>query len=154
MGIGKSAVANLASSAVIGVASGYLSQTGAATVLTVTPPQQLPARLRSPWLKRLALASAAGEMLANAHLTFLPKRTSPQALGGRIAFGAGSAALLAMSRGQSVVAPIVIGGVAAAVAAKIATDSRAVIARHLPDPLVGWAENAFAVGMAVAATRK
>ena len=154
MGIGRSAIKTLATSVLLGTASGYLSQAGAATVLTLTPTRELPHRLRSPWVQRLSLVSAGGEMVANAHFSFLPRRTTLQPLSDRIVFGAGSAALLAMTQGQKAVLPAVIGGVSAAIASKAATDSRAVIARYVPDPLVGWAENAVAVGLAVAATRK
>lgn len=154
MGIGRSAIGNLLRSAAIGVASGYLSQTGAATVLTVTPPRELPERLRSPWVKRLALASAGGEMLANAHLSLLPSRKTPGPLAGRIAFGAGSAALLATSRGQRLLVPTVVGGFYGFIATNVATDSRAALARHVPDPLVGWSENALALGLSLFATRR
>ncbi len=154
MGIGKSVFGNLARSAAIGVASGYLSQTGAATVLGVTPVGQLPGILQSPWVKRLSQASAAGEMIANAHLAFLPKRTDVQPLLGRIAFGAGSAGLLAMTEQRGLVGPVIAGGVSAAVASYVATESRARLARYVPDPLVGWAENALALSLALAATRR
>lgn len=154
MRIGKSVIGNLVRSAAIGVATGYLSQTGAATVLTITPPQQLPARLRSPWVRRLALASAAGEMAANAHFSFLPSRKTPGPLAGRLAFGAGSAALLAMSRGRQPLAPLAIGAAYAALGASFASDSRAVFARYVPDPLVGWAENSLALGLSLIATRR
>ncbi|MBA2468563.1 MAG: hypothetical protein H0V37_04090 [Chloroflexia bacterium] len=153
MAIGKSAIGNLVRSAGIGVASGYLSQSGTAIVLAVTPPQQLPARLRSPWVRRLALASVAGEMVANAHFSFLPSRKVPALLAGRIAFGAANAALLAVSRDRQPWVPAAIGGVYAALGASFASDSRAVLARHVPDPLVGWAENGLAVGLAAIATR-
>jgi len=154
MGLGKSAFGSLACSVLLGTASGYLSQTGAATVLSVSPNRDLPNALRSPWVKRLSLASAGGEMVANAFITFLPSRKSAGPLVGRIAFGAGSAGLFASTRGRGVVLPMVAGGVSAAAASKAASDSRAVFARYVPDPLVGWAENAVAVGLAVAATKK
>ncbi len=153
MGIGKSAIGTLVRSAAIGVASGYLSQTGAAAVLVNTPSNTLPKPLRSPWVRRLSLASAGGEMIANAHLSFLPRRTAPQPLGGRIAFAAGSAALLASTQGRGLVLPIIAGGVSAAVASKLASDSRAALSRYVPDPLVGWSENALAIALAVAASR-
>ncbi len=154
MGIGKSATGYLIRSALIGMASGYLSQTSAATVLFVTPSWQLPKNLRAPWVQRVALVSAAGEMIANAHLSFLPSRKAPGPLFGRILFGVGSAALLAYGRGNGVVVPVIAGGVSAVVAANVASDSRAVLARHVPDALIGWAENAMAVGLSVAATRR
>jgi hypothetical protein len=154
MGIGTSAIGNIVRSAAIGIASGYLSQTGVATVLTATPSRQLPDQLRSPWVKRAALASAGGEMIANAHFTFLPSRKTPGPLAGRIAFGAGSAALMAMSRDTRPLLPAMVGGFYAFIAANVASDSRAALARHVPDPLIGWAENALAFGLSRFATRK
>lgn len=154
MGRGGSTVRHLASSALIGTATGYLSQVGLATLVTVTPERQLPAFARSPWIRRLSFASATGEMFANAFISSLPSRTDPQALGGRIAFGAGSAALLALTRRRNIVVPLIVGGTSAAIAAKVAHDQRAALSRHVPDPLVGLAENAVAVGLAVAATRQ
>lgn len=93
-------------------------------------------------------------MVANAYLSFLPSRKTPGPLVGRIAFGAGSAALLATSRGQRAVVPALLGGSYAALAASFASDSRAMLARHVPDPLVGWGENVLAVGLSVLATRR
>jgi len=123
-------------------------------VLSLTPAHQLPAHLQAPWIRNVVLASAGGEMVANAHFTFLPSRKSPGPLFGRIMFGAGSAALLAYSRRSGPIVAGIIGGVSAALATNVASDSRAVLARHVPDALVGWAENALAVGLAVAATRQ
>lgn len=138
----------------IGLASGYLSQVGLATLVTVTPDRQLPAFARSPWIRRGALALAGGEMVGNAHLTSAPSRTSPPLLVSRTAIGAASAALLARPHGQSIGLPIVIGGAAGAIGSKVSYESRAVLARYVPDPLVGWAENALALGLAIAATRQ
>lgn len=154
MRFGKFVAKDLVGSVLLGTASGYLSQTGAVTVLSRTPGKDLPDILDSPWVRRLALASAAGEMLANAHISFLPSRKSPGPLFGRIMFGAGSAALLAYSRKGGIVGSVIAGGVSAAATSIGASDSRAVIARHVPDPLVGWAENALAVGLSVLATRR
>jgi len=154
MGIQRATLRNLSGSALIGVASGYLSMTGVATLLTVTPQKRLPGFLRSPWVSRGAQAIAGGEWFGNAFLTSVPSRTSPPLLAGRIAFGAASAALLARSRGRSIGLPVVIGGAGGALGSKVSHDSRAVLARHVPDPLVGWAENALAAGLSVAATRK
>jgi len=92
-------------------------------------------------------------MIANAHFSFLPSRKSPGPLFGRIMFGAGSAALLAHNRSNSLVVPAIAGGGSAAMAANVASDSRAVLTRHVPDPLVGCAENALAIGLSLAATR-
>lgn len=154
MGLSGSAVGTVVRSAALGVASGYLSQTGMATVLAVTPNRKLPKALRSPWVRRFSLANAGGEWLFNAHVTFLPSRKTPGPLAGRIAFGAGSAALLARSRGQRLLLPTVVGGFYAFIAANVASDSRAALARRIPDPLIGWTENLLAVALSRAATRR
>jgi len=151
---GRYVFKSLAGSLLMGTASGYLSQTGVATLLNLTPQRQLPGFLQWPWARRLSLASSGGEMFANAFISTLPSRIDPQALSGRIAFGAVGAAVLAHSRGRSVFVPAIVGGTSAAIAAKAAHDVRAALSRHVPDPLVGLAENAVAVGLAVAATRQ
>lgn len=154
MGIGKSTLKTLGGSAMIGLATGYLSQTGLATLVNVLPEHQLPKFARSPWVRRGALALAGGEMVGNVYLTSAPSRSSPPLLLSRTAIGAASAALLARSHGNSIALPIVIGAAGGASGSKVSADSRAVLARHVPDQLVAWAENALALGLAVAATRQ
>lgn len=154
MGNGRSTFTTLAGSAMIGVATGYLSQVGMATLVTVIPDRQLPAFARSPWVRRGALALAGGEMVGNAYLTSAPSRSSPPLLVSRSAIGAASAALLARSHGQSLVVPSLIGAAGGAIGSKVSADSRAVFARYVPDPLVAWAENVLATVLAVAAARR
>ena len=138
----------------IGVATGYLSQTGLATLVNVLPERALPKFARSPWVRRAALALAGGEMIGNVYLTAAPSRSSPPLLLGRTVFGAAGAALLARSHGASLAAPILVGAAGGAIGSKVSAESRAVLARHVPDQLVAWAENALALGLSVAATRR
>lgn len=153
MGYGTSTFKTLGGSAMIGVATGYLSQTGLATLVNVLPVRQLPKFARSPWVRRGALALAGGEMVGNVYLTSAPSRSSPLLLLGRTAFAAAGAALLARSHGNSLAFPILVGAAGGALGSKVSVDSRAVLARHVPDQLVAWGENALALGLAVAATR-
>ncbi len=152
MEIERTATRNVIASALLGAASGILSLVGIATVLDATSSSQRPDFARSPWLRRAIVTSAAGEKFANAFVASLPSRSSPGPLAGRIAFGAGSAALFASSVRRQVVIASVVGGATAAISAKAAYETRAVLMKRIPDPVVGLAENAVAAGFAWTAT--
>lgn len=154
MDFGTSTWKTLGGSAMIGVATGYLSQTGLATLVNVLPERTLPTFARSPWVRRGALALAGGEMIGNVYFTSAPSRSSPPLLMGRTVLGAAGATLLARSHGNSLALPILVGAAGGALGSKVSADSRAVLARHVPDQLVAWAENALALGLAVVATRR
>ncbi len=140
-------------SILIGASTGILSQVGIAAVVTQTPPERLPKPMRSPWEKRIALVFAVGEIFANAFVSSLPPRTTPGPLLGRIAMGAGNAALLAHANREPLVGPAIVGGATAGVAATAATKGRAQITRVVPDILVAIAETAVSIALAARATR-
>lgn len=136
-----------------GAASGILSQMGPAAILATTSPERLPRVLRSPWVRRLAIASAGGEVAVNAFIPWLPPRTTPGPLSGRVTFGAAGGALLARANGRPVAPAAIAGGLAAGVSAYTATRTRARLARHVPDLLVATAETVTAIVLARRATR-
>lgn len=138
----------------LGLATGMLSQSGTATVLAATPADRLPGFLRAPWVRRLAVAWAVGEILANAFVPFLPPRTTPGPLGGRIVQGAATAALLAHADQRPMAIPAIAGGGAAALSANVATRLRARLSRHIPDLLIAIAETVLSLGLARGATRR
>jgi len=141
----------LASSILLGVASGILSQTGLAAVLLRTPSDRLPRWLRSPWVRRAAALFAAAEVVANATISSLPPR-SKEGLPGRLIMGAASAGLDAASTGRPAAVPAAIGAVTAAGAAITATSTRAALGKRIPDPLVALGETVVAFGLALIAT--
>jgi hypothetical protein len=140
-------------SILIGAATGILSQTGIAAIVLNTPPERLPGILRSPFAKPLTALFAGGEIIANAAVSSLPPRTTPGPLLGRIAMGAGNAALLARANAQPLATSAIAGGAAAGVAATLATTSRSRITRVVPDILVAITETVVSVALAVRATR-
>jgi hypothetical protein len=140
-------------SILIGAATGILSQSGIAAIVLNTPPERLPKIMRSPWEKRIALVFAGGEIVTNAFVSSLPPRTTPGPLLGRIAMGAGNAALLAHVNRQPLALPAATGGASAAVTATVATKGRARFAKVLPDILFAIAETVVAILLATRATR-
>jgi len=140
-------------SILIGAATGILSQSGIAGIVTNTPPERLPKVMRSPWEKRIALVFAGGEILSNAFISSLPPRTTPGPLLGRIVMGAGNAALLAHVNRQSPAGSAVVGGAAAGISAIVATKSRARFSKLLPDILFAITETVVSLGMAHTATK-
>ena len=146
-------VQNLVASALLGAATGYLSQVGAASVLAITSSHHLPKVVRSPWLRRAVVASAVGEMFANAFVPALSSRSSPGPFIGRIVFGAASGMLVASSRGRSVEIAGLIGGATAGIVAKNSPNLRVTLSERWPDVGVGLTEDVLAIGLAVAANR-
>lgn len=153
MGIERATFRNIMASALLGTASGILSQIGMMIVLVGTPSRQLPGFARSRWMRQGVVASAAGETLANTFVTSLPRRSSPAPLAGRIAFGAGSAALLASSRGRNVALAGAVGGGGAAISATAVTETRAALGERWPTAAPAIAEHLVALGLSVVATR-
>lgn len=106
-------------------------------------------RLGGGGLRTAALTAAAGELVAD-KLPVTPSRTSPPALGGRLASGAAAGGLLGGAAGAA------LGGACAVFGAVAGERTRATLGMRtgLPDPLVAVVEDALAVGLAVAATRR
>lgn len=145
---------NLVSSLLLGVSSGILSQTGIASVIQTTPTERLPGFLRSSGIRRGTAVGAVFEMVANATLPFLPARSSAAGLPGRVVAGASSAGVNAAANAADPKVAALVGGTSAAVSAIVITKVRAMLAKHLPDPLVAVGEAIVAVALAVAAIRK
>jgi uncharacterized membrane protein len=135
-------------SVLLGAASGLRSQLAAATVVVRSDPS-LPPMFRRAWTRRLMVAAAVGELVAD-KLPGTPSRLSPPGLAGRLALGALAAGLFAQTRQAPWLPAAAIGASSAAVAAKFGHDVRARLAHHAPDPAVAVVEDALALGLAAA----
>jgi uncharacterized membrane protein len=136
------------SSVILGAASGLRSQLGVAAVVARSDPS-LPSMFREPWIKRLLLAAAAGELVVD-KLPGTPSRLAPQGIVPRLVLGALAASLSAQTRRAAWPPAAALGASSAAIAAWLGHDVRARVARHAPDPAVALAEDALALGAAVA----
>ena len=136
------------SSVILGAATGLRSQLGVAAVVARSDPS-LPSMFRHPWVRRLVLAAAAGELVVD-KLPGTASRLSPQGIVPRLALGALAASLAAQTRQASWLAAAALGASSAAVAARLGHDVRARLARHAPDLAVALAEDALALGAAAA----
>jgi uncharacterized membrane protein len=132
----------------LGAASGLRGQIGLATVVARSDPS-LPPIFRRPWTRRLLVAAAAGELVAD-KLPATPSRLAPPGFVGRLAMGALAAGLFAQTRRAPWLPAAAIGASSAAVGAKVGHDVRARLARHAPDPAVAVVEDAVALGLAAA----
>jgi uncharacterized membrane protein len=104
------------------------------------------------------IASAGGELVAD-KLPRTPSRTTPPGLAGRLVGGAFAGRLLARASGAdahgAAVCALIASG-AACGSAFAGERTRAALGRRtgLPDPVFAVAEDAIAVGVALAATRR
>jgi uncharacterized membrane protein len=142
------------SSVLLGAASGARGQLGVATVVARSDPS-LPGIFRQPWTRRLLVAAAAGELVAD-KLPMTPSRLEPAGIAGRFVLGASAAGLFARTRGAPWPPAASIGAASAIVSAKIGHDVRARLAQHAPDPAVAVAvvEDALAFGLAMASVSR
>lgn len=138
----------IVASMLLGAASGLRSQLGVATVVARSD-SSLPQIFRHPLTRRLLLVAAAGELIAD-KLPATPSRLAPPGIAGRLLLGALAAGLFAETQRAPWRPAAAIGASSAAVAAKLGHDLRARLARHAPDPAVAVAEDALALGAAVA----
>jgi|WetSurMetagenome_2_1015567.scaffolds.fasta_scaffold387800_2 uncharacterized membrane protein len=109
------------------------------------------ARPESVWAKRFWLFAAAFEMVVFDKLPFVPARTTPSQLVGRVVSGAASA-IYANRPGQGRVDRIaagVTGGAVAAIGAYAAMSLRRGVGARLglPDALIGVAEDGVSIGL-------
>ena len=132
----------------LGAASGLRSQLGVAAVV-VRSDRSLPSVVRSSWTKRLFVAGAALELVAD-KLPMTPSRLEARGLAPRLALGALAAGLSAHTRQAGWFPAAAIGASSAAVAAKVGHDVRARLGRHAPDPAVAVAEDVVALTLAAA----
>jgi uncharacterized membrane protein len=136
----------------LGSASGLRSQLGVAVIVAGADPSLSPI-FRHTWTKRLLIAAAAGELVAD-KLPNTPSRLEPAGIAGRLALGALAASLYAQTRQAPWMPAAAIGAASAIVAAKIGHDVRAQLAQHAPDPAVAVVEDAIALGLATAGAAK
>jgi uncharacterized membrane protein len=133
------------SSVSLGAATGLRSQLGVATVVARSDPS-LPSMFRHPWIRRLVLAAAAGELVVD-KLPGTPSRLAPRGIVPRLALGALAASLSAQTRQASWLPAAALG---ASSAARLGHDARARLARQVPDLAVALAEDALALAAAAA----
>jgi uncharacterized membrane protein len=132
--------------AVLGAATGMRS-TVALAALILRRSDGLPAALRHPAARWIAAISDGAELVVD-KLPGTPSRLDPPGLTGRLISAGLAAAVLARSEHRGPIPSVLTASAAALVAAKICHDARAALARRLPDPLVGVAEDALAIGLA------
>jgi uncharacterized membrane protein len=136
------------SSAILGAATGLRSQVGVAAVVLRADPS-LPASFRRPWVRRLVLAAAVGELVVD-KLPGTPSRLAPRGIVPRLALGALAAGLSAETRQASWLPAAALAASSAAVAARLGHDVRARAGRHAPDLAVALAEDVLALAAAAA----
>jgi uncharacterized membrane protein len=119
-----------------------------AVVVARSDPSLSPIFLRA-WTKRLLIAAAAGELVAD-KLPNTPSRLEPAGIAGRLALGALAGSLYAQTRQTPWMPAAAIGAGSAIVAAKIGHDVRAQLAKHVSDPAVAVVEDTIAFGLATA----
>ena len=132
--------------AVLGAATGMRS-TVALTALILRRRDGLPAALRHPAARLIAVVADGAELVAD-KLPGTPSRLDPPGLAGRLVFAGLAAAVLARSEHRGPILPALTASVTALAAAKICHDARAALDRCLPDPVVAVAEDALAIGFA------
>jgi uncharacterized membrane protein len=132
--------------AVLGAATGMRS-TVALAALILRRSDGLPTVLRHPAARRIA-ATADGAELVVDKLPGTPSRLDPPGLTGRLISASLAAAVLARSEHRGPIPSMLTASVTALAAAKICHDTRAALARHLPDPVVAVAEDTLAIGLA------
>jgi uncharacterized membrane protein len=140
------------SSVIPGAATGLRSQLGVANRDGALR-SLLPWMFRHPWIRRLVLAAAAGELVVD-KLPGTPSRLAPRGLVPRLALGALAASLSAQTRQASWLPAAALGASSAVVAARLGHDARARLARHAPDLAVALAEDALALAAAAASASR
>jgi uncharacterized membrane protein len=130
-------------SAMLGAAAGARSMTPLAAL----------AAQRPGWLRAVAGLAALGELGAD-KLPQTPSRLKPAPLAGRIVAGALAGGGYARRRGAGVVVPALAGGAAAAAASYAGALWRAAAAQRSLGVPAALAEDAAAVALAWAATRR
>ena len=104
--------------------------------------------LRVPRIQMMLGLSAAGEMIVD-KAPFVPNRTDPGPLFGRVAIGAAAGAAIATDAGAATVEGAVAGVIGAAIGSFAGRHGRAWLVRILrvPDFVVALAEDGLALGL-------
>ena len=132
----------------LGAASALRAQLGVAPVVAQSDPS-LPSFFRRPWTRRVLLAAAAVELVAD-KLPSTPSRLEPSGLIARLGMGALAAGPCAHTRQAHWLPIAALGAATAGVAAKVGHDVRAELALRAPDPAIAVGEDAVAFALAVA----
>lgn len=147
-------------SAALGVAAGLRSMAAPAALSRhlssdpVVPHGRIDDLLSRPQAPRVLGLLSAAEHVAD-KLPFIPARTDPAPLGGRIAAGALCGYVVARRAGESAVLGAAVGALAAVAATFAGYHLRRALTRDagLPDTAVAIAEDVAAVAIAEAAAR-
>lgn len=140
-------------SLMLGAATGIRSTAGFGA-LAATAGIVSGSRLASPRVRRLVAGAVVGETLAD-KVAPLPPRTDPLPLGGRAVLGGAAAVVAASWIGGSRVGSAVIGTLAAAGSAWVATRLRsAVRERGTADVIPALGEDLVVAGLATATTER
>jgi len=153
-------LAILGRAAALGVAAGMRSLVPAAALSRhlahdpVVPANRVELLLTHPSAPRVLGIASAAEHVAD-KLSFIPPRTDPGPLAGRMAAGALCGAVVARRAGESLAAGALVGALAAAAATFAAYELRRALTADvgLPDLPVALAEDAGAIALAEAALR-
>lgn len=147
-------------SAALGVAAGLRSLAAPAALSRhlatdpTVPTGVIDDLLSRPAAPRVLTAASAAEHVAD-KLSFIPARTDPAPLAGRIAAGALCGFVIARRAGESAVTGAIVGGLAAAAATFAAYHLRRALTADagLPDLPVALVEDVVAVAIAEFASR-
>ena len=154
----------LARSALLGAATGIRSQSALALLArsasagTLAAGDSAPASwLRHPQAARLTALSAIGETVGD-KLPFVPARTEPAPLLGRIVFGGLVGAIAMQAQGEDALPGAIVGSAAGGLLAVVATRLRAAGVKRTGLPDIAWGAGedvvALAVGLAALPSRR
>ena len=103
----------------------------------------------------LTTCSALGEVIGD-KLPWIPDRTDPGPLFGRVLFGAAAGAVVERHEGGRGLRGAFLGGIAAGVATFVLHRTRRWLSRHTPLPAIAWgaAEDAAVAALGIAASRR
>jgi len=147
----------LARSALLGAATGIRSQLPLALLARAASRGEITVGDGAPlgWLRhqrtaQLTAFSAIGETIGD-KLPFVPARTQPGPLLGRIAFGSLVGAIATRAQGEAALPGAVVGAVTGGLLAVGATRARAALGKQtgIPDIVLGLVEDAITLGVSV-----
>jgi len=143
--------ANLVAPSLLGVMAGARSQ----SVLAFIAWHGLDRRAASPLGRSVTTLAALGEAVGD-KTSWVPDRTAPGPLFGRIAFGALGGVAVARFEGSRPLCAAIVGGASAAVSTFALHRARRWLGRHTPLPGLAWAlvEDGCVALLGVAASRR
>lgn len=140
----------LVGAVMLGAATGLRSQAGIAAVLLGSDTAGLPTVLTSHRARAAVAAAALGELVVD-KLPQAMSRLKPGPLAARFLLGELAAGQFARTRRRPVLPSAIVGGLTAMASAKIGHDTRASLAKRLPDPVVAVLEDCLSAALAFGA---